>query len=267
MKLPDFDQMREGRPGCPSNLVLEELAAGDLEEKARHETETHLSTCDLCAARIAVRREGFEAIEPVDPRALLAGIRRRAEKMPATVGWSSRLAEWLRNWRLAIAPAVIAAAALVIFVISPGDRLGDRPGERGVGLRVKGELALRIFRAEGSGSVELASRETIRPKDRLRFVVDLPTWGRVTIIGVEHSGRLYTAWPLDPTYETDHPPGRRQTLPGAVSLDEAPGRETLYLVHCPPGSLAPTCTSRGPEQAPTCPEGCALSPFVLEKKR
>ena len=62
------------------------------------------------------------------------------------------------------------------------------------------------------------------------------------------------------------PAGNGQELPGAVSLDSSPGKETLYLVHCPDSSEAPRCTTTGASSRPQCPKGCALIPFVIETR-
>src|SRR5690606_28733233 len=98
------------------------------------------------------------------------------------------------------------------------------------GVRWKGEkTALHVFRLQDGHAVEALSGDRFEPGDRLRFRIDLTEAGRVAIVGVEPTGRLYRAWPLD-----GPPPlmarGEGLELPGAVALDDAPGPETLYLV-------------------------------------
>ena len=278
MKLPDFERLREGQAPCPSALALDRLVAGELTDAARSETEAHLVACADCAGRVAHLRAGFDAMEGVDPRALLAGVRRRLDDEPARTGWRAFLARWLGDGRLPWAPLAAAGAALVVLlVVLPRSGPDDPDGS----VRRKGGLALHVHRLAvdratnpiaGSGGAEASSEEVLsgdrfRPGDRLRFVVDLPRDGHVAIVGVDADGGLYEAWPLGGgAVDTLRSAGRRQVLPGAVSLDDKPGRETLYLVHCAPEVGPPRCTSRGVDAAPVCPATCALSPFVVDKE-
>ncbi|MFO0657130.1 MAG: hypothetical protein U0787_18905 [Polyangia bacterium] len=82
--------------------------------------------------------------------------------------------------------------------------------------------------------IEALSGDSFAPGDTLRFVVDLPAPSRVSVLGVEASGALYVAWPQDDKAAVAREAGKAQALEGAVVLDEKLGRETLYLVTCPP---------------------------------
>jgi hypothetical protein len=132
--------------------------------------------------------------------------------------------------------------------------------------RMKGSLALHVFRLQGEHSEEVLSGDRFAPGDRIRFSVDLPAEGQVKVLGVESSGALYTAWPLDSGVQTRLEKGNGIELSGAVSLDANPGRELLYLVRCPVEVGPPDCTSGGADAKPVCPSGCAMSPFVLDKR-
>ncbi len=65
--------------------------------------------------------------------------------------------------------------------------------------------------------------------------------------------------------DTERPAQKGQQLPGAVTLDESPGDESLYLVECPHGSGPPKCITQGTDQPPACTKGCAMIRFVLKK--
>lgn len=247
MNLPDFSVLREGRPDCPSDLTLDRLHAGELPPEEAARAERHVAGCATCGARMAERRAGFDALEGVDPRAMLARIRSGLDR-PAS------LSERLR--RLLAPLAVVATAAVALVVVTREDP----------GTRLKGALALHVFRLAGDHAEEMVSGAAFAPGDRLRFAVDLPTEGHVAVLGVEASGTLYTAWPLDSGARTDLAAGNGIALPGAVALDAQPGRETLYLVHCPREVGPPSCASRGAGSAPACPEGCATTSFILEKR-
>jgi hypothetical protein len=131
---------------------------------------------------------------------------------------------------------------------------------------MKGGLALHVFRLAGDHGEEALSGDRFAPGDRLRFVVDVPAEGHVSVLGIEAGGALYTAWPLEPSVQTRFVSGTGIELPGAVELDDQPGRETLYLVHCPLKVGTPACTL-GADGKPSCPESCAMTAFVLDKAR
>jgi hypothetical protein len=130
---------------------------------------------------------------------------------------------------------------------------------------MKGSLALHVFRLAGDHAEEAVSGDKFAPGDRLRFVVDLPAEGHVKVLGIEPSGALYIAWPLDSGLQTRFAAGTRIELPGAVSLDAQPGRETLHLVHCPVKVGPPDCTSGGAGAKPVCPADCVTTSFLLDK--
>jgi hypothetical protein len=205
---------------------------------------------------MAERRAGFDGLESVDPRAMLAGIRTRLAE-PERPALISRLSDWAR--RLLGPAAALAVAAVALLVVT------HRPVEP-PRTRLKGSLALHVFRLVDGRSMEASSGDSFSPGDRIRFVIDLPTEGQVAVFGVEASGALYKAWPLTAGLPTRFAAGMGLELPGAVSLDAKPGRETLYLVQCPPEAGSPSCTSAGPGARPMCSEGCLSTPFVLDKQ-
>jgi hypothetical protein len=254
MNPPDFSTLRAGRAECPSDFTLDRLHTGELPAEQSQAAERHVAGCADCGARMAERRAGFDAIPGVDPRVMLGRIRTGLDR-PAS------LPERLRGGvRRLLAPlAVVATAAIALVVVTRGD---VEPVET----RMKGALALHVYRLAGERAEEMVSGGAFSPGDRLRFAVDLPAEGHVTVLGVEASGALYTAWPLDAETATRFDKGKGIELSGAVSLDAQPGRETLYLVHCPTQVGPPRCTSQGADAAPACPAGCVSSAFVMEKQ-
>ncbi len=164
--------------------------------------------------------------------------------------------------------AGVAAAAVLVAVIGIQGRQDASKDTAAIApaLRTKGAASLHVYRQKDPGSEELISGATVKGGDRIRFGVDLPDQRRIRVVGVESSGELYVAWPLPGQPATDVlPPGTGQLLSGAATFDDSPGRESLYLVSCPADGAAPVCTSRGALQEPTCPAGCTLTPFALEK--
>lgn len=256
MSVADFQALREGRADCPSDFTLDRLHARELDAAAARTAEQHIAGCEVCGARMAKRRAGLGAIEGSDPRVMLARIRSRLDE-PASLG--ERVSRWLRR---GLAPLVLAGAAAAVAIVAL------RPADTGPAdvLRPKGALALHVYRLVDGHAQEAVSAEAFAPGDRLRFKVNLPSEGHVAIFGVERSGKLYTAWPLEEGTDTHLNAGDDLELPGAVKLDETPGEEILYLVHCPLAVGTPRCTSAGPEKPPACPAECAHTAFRLGKK-
>lgn len=257
-----FDHIRSGGEGCPSDLMLDRLYAGELPPSAAKELQAHVAKCAQCPQRMAARQAGFDAFPDVDPRPLLAGIHRRIEAEQEAKVRRFSLAKLL-----AILTPVSAAAAVAVFLMIGRSTHTDQP-DRAM-TREKGGLALHVFRQVGEGSAEVISGDTFRPGDRIRFVVDLNRPGLINVLGVESGGALYVAWPQGQgSSSVLYGEGKGQALPGAVVLDDSVGREMLYLVSCPQsvGTPAAHCKSIDAATQPSCPAGCSQSVFVLNKK-
>lgn len=260
MTPPLFQELRPGRSACPSDLALDRHAAGETQADEEPRIRAHVAGCPHCAAHLAERR--FEALP--GGAAMLARVRARAGDAAIA---QERRRGWLRRLPvLALAAAGLAAGVLVI-VRPPSSIHTGETGETGV--RDKGAPVLHVHRQTQQGSEEILSGATLAPGTALRFVVDLPAAGFVSILGVEARGGLYTAWPMpgeqagDPA-ATRRSAGAGQALPGAVVLDESLGREVLYLIHCP--AAPPRCAAGEAGAPPRCQEGCARAPFVIVKR-
>ncbi len=250
MTLPDFDALREGRSDCPSDFALDRLLGGALPDAEADTLHAHTGGCEVCLERLATRRAGFDAIPEADEGALLRSLLARNEVSETVVG---RLLSWLTGSAWFAIPVTLAAAAAALVLLLPAEM--TEPPLEGDTVRMKGAPVLHVYRLRAGHSEEAISGDRFTPGERLRFVVDLPAEGRVRIVGVEGSGAVYTAWPLEPEAKMERPAGDGQKLPGAVKLDQAPGREVLYLVHCPTGAGPPTCIAHGADERPECPPG------------
>lgn len=276
----DFSKLREGLSSCPSDFALDGLQGAALSSEEEGRLQKHVAGCESCTTRMAARRAGFEAFPDVDERKMLAAIRTRLAEPEAAPRLFARLAAFFR------APQTLAfAGALSILAVVLIVRHDSKPPQQAEDsvlpvdqVREKGGFGLHVYRQRGEGAEEMLSGERFRPGDRLRFGVDLPTEGHLSIVGIDERGELYTAWPLpasgpaqpvensaDLRPDTQRPAGKGQTLPGAVTLDESPGDEALYLVTCPISKGAPTCRSQGPGREPACQDGCAQLRFVIKK--
>jgi hypothetical protein len=262
----DFDKLRPGGAGCPSDLALDRFHAGALLPEGKEQLSAHLEGCATCRSRLEERGAGFAAFPGVDERKLLAAIYRRLDEPAAPASRFARLASFFQGPQRPLAAALLLCALLLLFfVVRP---LSAPPGpsatvtEEG-GVRIKGGLMLHVFRQRDRGAEELLSGDRVHPGDTLRFAVDLPSPGRLAIVGVDSRGELYTAWPLDKEATREWPAGLRTELPGAVALDDTLGEERFYLVHCPLSLGPPIC--RVADRKLHCPPGCALAPFLLNK--
>jgi hypothetical protein len=242
----DVSAAREGCGQGPSDRTLDAYRLGALDEAGRAAVDAHAAGCAACARRLAEVQAGFAAFPALDERAVLG-------RVQAAYGGRRRPWRWLL-----LAP--VAAAALVLVWIRPPAEGPEPPGPT---VLTKGAAALRVFRQSGHGPAEeMLSGQAFRAGDRVRFLVDLPGAGTVRIYGVDGRGRSYVAWP--PAGAGGLPAGRGQELPGAVELDDAPGPETLHLVHCPGARAAPACTAGA--AGIDCPKGCTRAAFVVRKE-
>jgi hypothetical protein len=265
-----FTQLRAGNPGCPSDLALDRLQAGELSEDKARELRQHVADCTLCPERMSSRSIGFAGFKEVDERKILSAIRSQLADSPP----ASMFERFLQRLRIMAVPLSAAAMAAVVGILLLG-RSGGSSDPNPVGsdtpmlqeTREKGGLALQVYRLVGGQAQPALSGDTFRQGERLRFVVDLPAAGQVAVLGVEPGGGLYVAWPQSPG-DGPRSLGKRQELPGAVALDGSVGTEVLYLVLCPSDGKAPaeSCKAAGAGLPPSCPVGCRLTPFVMNKQ-
>jgi hypothetical protein len=256
MNLPDFTRVRSGSAECPSDLALDRLQAAELSGQPEADLRAHITGCSLCVARLHERGQGFAAFSELNVSRIVNAL--------AAAEPEAKQSLWQRLSSL-LSPAAMGAmalAAVVLLVVSRQSEDALSPG-----MRAKGGLTLRVHRLSGDHSESMISGDRFKPGDRVRFEVDTPSSGYISIMGVESDGDLYRAWPIREDnggvqrLDTSH----ARVLDGAVSLDDAPGREVLYLVHCADPSGPTSCVSRGANAAPSCKPGCSLSPFVLDK--
>src|SRR5262245_8710167 len=109
MNPQSLEKLREGAPGCPSELDLDQLSQGELLSQAAARISDHVAHCAMCAARMESRKVGFEAFPDVDTRPLLAGIRSRVAEEQAARAQRG----FLRRFAYIFTPVAAAAAALV----------------------------------------------------------------------------------------------------------------------------------------------------------
>lgn len=198
-----------------TDLELERHLAGDLPE-ARFAEAT-----DADRARLGELRAEAEAfLRSVDVDMEVKRIHQRVERM------TPEKRRWLR-WFLP-ASALAAAAAVVLVVVRRG---GDEPGRRDDEIQVKGdEISLVVHLATDSGSTRLASGDSVKAGDRLRFEINAGKPGYVAIIGIDGSGQPTIYHPERGTAPVAFDPKVR-LVPGAIQLDATPGDERFIAIY------------------------------------
>ncbi len=66
-----LSNLRAGGDSCPSDLALDRVHGGE----KLPEVSAHLAGCTTCTLRMKERAQGFDGVEGVDPRKMLAQIR------------------------------------------------------------------------------------------------------------------------------------------------------------------------------------------------
>jgi hypothetical protein len=122
---------------------------------------------------------------------------------------------WLSAWlpRLSI---LAAATAVVVFFVKP-------TGE----IRTKGSLSVRAAVLEDEHPTLFDGKRALHPGDRLRLAVDDPKGGYVTVLLQEQGGKVEVLYRATELGEIG--PGTHH-LPGSLELDQALGRERLYVL-------------------------------------
>jgi len=246
MNQSDLERLAALQMAHPSDLTLEKLRFGELAPDQAAAAQAHVDGCERCQAIV---KTTFADIPEADSVKLLAGIRRGLDERPK--GLLARL-RWL------FGPLAVAATAAVALLVLLPRQDGDQEE-----IRTKGKATLHVFRLKDGAAVEVVSGEVVRPGEPLRFKIDLERESQVFIVGSGGDGKLYRVWPTSGASRLAV--GRGHEVPEAVSLDTSPGDEFFHLVACGVAVEAPSCTARGPGEAPACTSGCTSSPFRLSR--
>ena len=199
---------------CLSDLVFDELHAGELDESRALLAEQHVASCARCRqqqqALLAAERD-FLARYPEVP----SGARR-------PVPGPSRRAY------VVLTTAVALAAALALFVHA---RREPDVAQAALETRSKGAARLGFYVKRSGHVFDGANGERVREGDQLRFVVANAARRQVAVLSRDGSGVATVYYPaqshsraLGSASETD--------LDAAVRLDSTAGEETLFGIFC-----------------------------------
>ncbi|MCB9536815.1 MAG: hypothetical protein H6704_11235 [Myxococcales bacterium] len=246
-------------PDAPSELTLDAFVAGEATPDEAARVEAWAAADPAHQAALDARRAGFAALPSARPQAMQARIAQALEARPVAA------TPWWRRWRLPVLLPLAAAttAALVLALRGPlPTPLPDDPG-----LRAKGSLTLRVFRAHDDAVAELISGDAVEAGDRLRFRPEgAPPDAHLLVVGREAGGALFAYAPLDGRSLPAGALDAEGALPGAAELDASTGPEWVWLVACDRafdlGDLAPA----GDAGRLRTPAGCRTAAFEIVKR-
>ena len=249
-------------PDAPSELAIDAYAAGEASAEERAAIEAWCAKDPVFAAVVEARAGGFEGLEGANPQAMRARVLRALEADAPTPARPPRR-RFATFWGGVGLAAAVAAAVMVAIAVTP-QALED-PG-RGGGLRLKGNLGLRVFVSRGGEVSEAFSGDAFAAGERLRFRPDdLDESGHLLVVGVESDGRLFGYAPAgrvrsiaSDELESDG------SFPGSARLDASQGVEWAWLVWCPEPFALTTLRSNARGEL-WAPESCRTTGFRLVK--
>jgi hypothetical protein len=195
-------------------LVLASLAQTECDQ-----AKAHLAACPACKARLTELEADKQRFEQyVLPRTLAA-----VEARASAPSFLERLGA---GWKVLVPVTSLAVAATVALTVTSRTQTED---EAYIG--VKGGSALLEVVAQRGEQRQFAVKEgtLLRPKDKIRFVVNPGAARFVLIASRDGRGNVTIYYPFDGQKSAELRPGR-QELPGSIELDEVAGRERLLAV-------------------------------------
>ncbi|MFY0535929.1 hypothetical protein [Nannocystis pusilla] len=163
--------------GCLSDLVIDRLIVGELDDAARVEALGHAAACTWCTARIAELRG--------EQQAFAAG------PVPLALHRPKR--------RFLGLSAALAAAAALALVFLP-DRSGPEPEPAPVLddlVRTKGAAHVGLYVERDGKLSPLLSGEHIVPGARVQPTYTATEPGHLAIFGIDGAGRVQRHYPAD----------------------------------------------------------------------
>jgi|GEM_PF-323803 len=264
MKSPALPLRTSGR--CCSDLRLDQLLCGELDDGDAHALRVHLESSPRCAARLAELQADRDAFVAAPPPLRLVEGDVQAAPAPAPTPPAQK-APSLRGRLLALAPVLAAAAGLIIALRGPATHDGGADGDPVIGadvVRAKGEAPRVLVHGKRGDVVRpLGAGDVVFAGDLLR--IDVGTVGprHVGVVGIDHDG--IAAWIPAGGDALVVAGGAPAPLPEAVTLDEAPVAGTLKVVvwSCDaPIAMAALVTATSTQTVPT---GCARETLSLQR--
>jgi hypothetical protein len=230
-------------PGCPSDLVYDQLLGDELGAARSAEVRRHVADCSRCRAR-------FEE---------LARFREEA-RLPAFESFARPSARARAKWPVYAAGAAAAAA----FAL--GLLLWVRPAPVPDETRAKGTGRLSFYVKRGEAVLRGGPGEILHPGDAIEFSYTAVRPGYLAVLSVDGARRASVYYP-DAARAAPVTAGE-QILPQSTVLDDVLGTEHLYAVFCD-GAVELEPLRRALERDPRAgivAGGCSVDSLIVEKK-
>jgi hypothetical protein len=198
------------RDGCLSDLLLDQLIAGELVGGEGDGARSHLDGCAACRTR---RAELDEAVARFDSEVFVEGLAAQAVRRTRGPRFLPMLSAGV---------AAVAALILVVLLRPPA------PDERTKGGAVT--LALVVRHVDGS-TERVVPGALLRPNEAIRFELTTARAGFVGVVGLDSAQVVSAYAPASGTLPA-LPAGRAQLLDGSVILDNTAGAERIVAVVC-----------------------------------
>jgi len=276
--------------GCPSDLALEELHAGDLAGSSREASlRQPLARCAFCHPRVAALSSKVPPMSP-ELREAMGAASPSARPFAAPSEQSAR-----RPARPMVALFALGAAAAVALVARPTLRGHDQANEKETNdNRTKGTLTLTVLIRRADGRIDRVNGEGLNGEAHLReselmsFAVQTTQPSRVVVLGLDTAPSATLYVPYVPPESLGQPAKQAAALPletasatllpGSIVADGRPGVERIFAVACPseaalaPATVQTKATSAlalahgQPEAVTSLGTGCAEASVLLHKE-
>jgi hypothetical protein len=239
---------------CLSDLQLDALALGALDDAQAEQAERHLSSCSRCSERRLelgdATRSSAEVLARSPSRRSSAVMSGQAARRPTRRAWLGG----------AVAATAAAAAVLLLIVQSPLLSSGDT-------VRTKGTSRVGFFVRHAGVVRRGGERERVSPGDALRFVVTSSVPSYVAVLSRDGAGQVSVYHPRGPRAARVEA-GVERPLDASVVLDDVLGEERLYALACsvPIEVAAVSDGLRRTNTEPAWPVECSIERFVLIKE-
>ncbi len=253
---------RSGGDDCASDLSLDRLVAGELDEVAAARLRAHAEGCARCRERL----HGIERERDVFVRDA-----KSVPKPPPTSRGPSAfvLAGGLGVALAAAAAIVLVAKSGIVSSVLPdaGALIAPQPEPPRDTVRPKGDVAIGFFRQRDGVVTPGGEGDVVRPGDALRFTYSVDREQYLAIVSVDGAGIVSVYFPEGETAQRVAA-AHDEALPLATELDATLGPEHVRAFFCdeayPPGLLA--ARVEADPEAPNVPADCAVAELAFEKR-
>lgn len=219
-----FQWSERGRPDeCLSDLTLDRLRCGELDEATSAAVELHLEACESCRSRARSLGEATVVLQSQLPNldALLSAARAPSSKAQSgVVSINKARTGNARRWAPAV--ALLSAAAAMFLLLGRPDTRGD--------IRLKGNGGVTEIYVRRGLEVFRWQAQTLMPGDQLRFSFRTNQSLHVAVLSRDGANAVNQYFPARPESFGIGPGETLSTT--ATELDATLGSETLWVVYC-----------------------------------